>query len=107
MMPNVKLILGGVLIAVLLSGVLYIRYLRNANENLRAEVQVLAVQLETQNKAVLALKKEAELKLAASQKALSEAKAKTEQASKKATVIYKSQPTGDLCQSALDLVNGK
>jgi predicted nucleic acid-binding Zn-ribbon protein len=103
-----KLIGIALIIAAVLSGVMYVRHLQKEVDTLTAANVVLESKIKDQNDAVDALKKDADARVAAAQVAVQAAKDETVKAKKKATIIYKQPPStpGDNCKSALDLVNG-
>lgn len=89
----------------------YIGHLKSENERLVLSNNVLTLKISDQNDAITALKKSSDLRLAAAQKDLDEAKAQSLAASTKAKVIYKTIPSQGTAtcaadrQSTLDLFN--
>jgi hypothetical protein len=103
-----KLIAAAVVVAAVLGAWWYVSNLRSENARLTTEVTVLGTKLKDQNDAVIAMKEDADKRLAAAQGQLDAAKQETVAAKKRSTIIYKTVPStpGDNCKSALDLVNG-
>lgn len=106
-MIKLKLILGAVALVLCLLLANYISGLRKDNANLNIQVGVLSSHIKTQNDAVEKLKKAGDdrLKLAAAD--LKRAREAAKIAKAQSVIIYREQPAipGDLCQSALELVN--
>lgn len=103
-----KLIGAALIAGAVIGAYLYVTNLQDKVETLTTEKATLVSQLETQNAAIDAWKKDADARLAASQVALVEAREATAKAKGKAAIIYKWKPSTpeDACKSALDLING-
>ncbi len=104
----IKLIAAAAAVATAAAAWLYVSNLRAENAQLNTEIAVLGSKLKDQSEAVLAMKEDADKRLAAAVEGLQAAKQEAAAAKKRATVIYKTPPStpGDTCKSALDLVNG-
>lgn len=102
--------LAGVLLVSLaaVSTVLYVRHLKNELADVTAQKVQVETQLNLQNAAIKQMKADSDAREAAAKEAIAQAKAQADATRAKATVIYKTSPSkpGDLCSSALDLING-
>lgn len=102
-----RLISFGLIIAVVLSAVLYVRSLRADIKTLSEEKTVLTQRVEMHNAAVAELKRNADARLATADVALRHAKAETTKAVKRAKDFYHAKPSilSDDCKNTLDLAN--
>lgn len=104
----IKLIAGGIILAVVLGGWWYVSGLQNKVNTLTTEKAVLEGKILTQNAAIKSLQDEAIQQKKDNEAAVAAAKAETAAAKGRATIIYKTRPSdpSDPCKSALDLMNG-
>ena len=103
-----KLIALAIVVAAVLGGIWYVHHLQSEVKDLTTQNVTLSTKLEQQNAAVIAFKEDADKRLAAGQAELTKAQAEAAKNKATARIIYKTKPStpGDLCKSALDLVNG-
>ena len=107
-----RLIGLAVILAALAGAWFYVHHLQTEVATLTTAKTLLEGKIKDQNDAVEALKRDADARLATAQAAIDAAKAETVAAKKKATIIYKTQPStpGASCdadrKSTLDLLNG-
>lgn len=101
----IGLAVGAVLVACAL---LYVRHLRNANEELTVERDAARQQVQLQNLAINKMAEESEQLKEAGKLLVEQAKKETAPIKEQAKEILKAQPSNknDMCQSALDLING-
>lgn len=105
-MLNSRLIVAGVILALIGATGFYIRHLRGEISDLQVQNTTLSAKNGEYESKMSALIADANTKQAAAAQALKEAQDATEKAKAKATSFYKAKQNGDACQSALDLVNG-
>ena len=106
----IQMKLAGVTLGVLViaSTVFYVRHLKTNLQTARDHVTELQVKLKVQNDAVMSLKTEADAALVRHKQELEKAQFDLEAAKAQAHATYKTPPAnpGDLCGSALKLMNG-
>lgn len=102
-----KLIALGIVVAMTIAGWMYVTGLQDEVAQLKTDKVVLVEKLNTQNEAVLALKKNADKRASENKQAVEEADARAAKAEKKARSYYTAKPStpADRCKSALDLIN--
>jgi hypothetical protein len=103
-----KLIGALVLALALFGGYKYVAHLQGRVDTLTSEKTELSTKLDTQNKAILQMKKDADERKEKHAEELKEAAQKSTEKKQEAQVIYKTVPSNpsDMCKSALDLING-
>lgn len=103
-----KLIALGIVVAMTIGGWMYVTGLQDQVAQLEKDKVVLVEKINTQNAAVLAIKKTADKKAEEAKADIEKAKAKADKATADAKAYYRAKPStpADRCKSALDLING-
>ena len=105
---KIKLILLAVVLVAIFGAYKYVTGLQDKVTNLQAEVTTLSTKLQTQNDAIIQMKKDATARIDSHKAELANAKKLADASKGKAQIIYKIKPStpGDMCKSALDMING-
>lgn len=103
-----KLVALGIVVAMTITGWMYVTGLQDDVARLETEKAVLVEKVKDQNEAILSIEENAKLRQKAAAKDLEAAAKVAERAKADAQAYYRAKPStpADRCKSALDLING-